>query len=58
MIGEMLTTKSMLIEVPMAEAVVVSPMARPPSPLQARGYPSRAVAAAAAVPGMLIKMEA
>ena len=42
----------------LADAVVVSPMARPPSPLQARGYPSRAVAAAAAVPGMLIRMEA
>jgi hypothetical protein len=35
--GEMLTTNSMLMMVPMAEAVVVSPMARPPSPLQARG---------------------
>jgi hypothetical protein len=33
----MLTTNSMLMMVPMAEAVVVSPMARPPSPLQARG---------------------
>jgi hypothetical protein len=33
----MLTTKSMLMMVPMADAVVVRPMARPPSPLQARG---------------------
>ena len=48
----------MLIIVPMAEAVVVSPMARPPSPLQASGYPSSAVAAEAAVPGILIRMAA
>ena len=43
---------------PIAEDVVVRPMARPPSPLQARGYPSRAVAAEAAVPGILIRMDA
>jgi hypothetical protein len=56
--GEMLTRNSMLIIVPMAEAVVVRPIARPPSPLQARGYPSSAVAAEAAVPGILIRMDA
>ena len=56
--GEMLTTKIMLKAVPIAEAVVVRPMALPASPLQAKGYPSNAVAAAAAVPGMLIRMDA
>ncbi len=54
----MLTRNSMLIMVPMAEDVVVRPMARPPSPLRASGYPSSAVAAEAAVPGMFIRMEA
>ena len=37
MMGDMLTTKTMLMMVPMAEAVVVKPIARPPSPLQANG---------------------
>ena len=35
--GETLTTKSILMIVPMADAVVVRPMALPPSPLQASG---------------------
>ena len=56
--GEILTRNNILIIVPMAEDVVVRPMARPPSPLQARGYPSSAVAAEAAVPGMLISIDA
>ncbi len=55
-IGEMQTRNSMLMIVPMADDVVVKPMALPPSPLRARGYPSRAVAAEAAVPGIFIRM--
>ncbi len=43
---------------PIPEAIVAMPMALPAMPFWARGYPSNTVAAAAGVPGVLIRMEA
>ena len=43
---------------PMPEAIVAMPMALPAIPFCAKGYPSNTVAAAAGVPGVLIRMEA
>ena len=55
-IGERSTTNIIPINVPIADAVVVSPRARPACPLQASGYPSKAVAAEAAVPGIFTRI--
>ena len=43
---------------PMPEATVAMPIALPANPFWAMGYPSKTVAAAAGVPGVLIRMEA
>jgi hypothetical protein len=56
MTGDRMTSAIMPTIVPINEAVVVSPRARPPSPCSASGYPSMAEAADAAVPGMLSRM--
>src|SRR4030042_928538 len=43
---------------PTPEEIVAMPMALPASPFCAMGYPSKTVAAAAGVPGVLIRIEA
>ncbi len=49
---------AMLKKVPTKDAIMPVPMARPPLPCLARGKPSRHVAAADGVTGMLIMMAA
>jgi hypothetical protein len=56
--GERKIMTRMLKMVPTKEAMSPVPMARPPLPCFARGKPSRQVAAAEGVPGMLIMMAA
>ena len=43
---------------PIPEATVAIPMALPANPFWAMGYPSKVVATAAGVPGVLIRIEA
>ena len=55
-IGEMTISKRPLIMPPPKEATVEIPKALPDSPLFVKGYPSKMVAAAEGVPGVLIRI--
>ena len=53
--GATVTNNDQLIMRPMNEAIMAMPIAFPAKPFLARGYPSKVVAVAAGVPGVLMR---